>query len=272
MRCFTDEDAHLLSIVASHGSLAIENAQAYEAIQNLEEAKRKFVLLVTHELRSPLGVVHSLLKTISGGYAGTLSDLQADMIERALRRTTFLQTLIDDLLNLAASKTGLRMARQTEPVDLAALIQGVFDRYEIPAKAKKIDMQLHLSASCPLTIAANVEELDRAVTNLVSNAVKYTPEGGAVTLALRKQSQTARLTVTDSGIGIPEDALPHLFEEFFRAPNAKAQVKQGTGLGLVIAKDIVTRYGGTIRVSSELNQGTTFAVVLPLLNTDTPAT
>ncbi|MCJ7552228.1 MAG: GAF domain-containing sensor histidine kinase [Anaerolineae bacterium] len=272
VRRFTDEDVQLLRIVAGHGSLAIENALAYEAIQSLEESKRKFVLLVTHELRSPLGVVHSLLRTISGGYAGTLPDLQAELIERALRRTTFLQTLIDDLLNLAASKTGLRILRQTEPVDLTALILGIFDRYKIPAEAKKIDMQHHISASCPLTIAANVDELDRAVTNLVSNAVKYTPEGGTVTLTLEKQSRTAQLTVTDSGIGIPEDALPHLFEEFYRAPNAKAQVKQGTGLGLVITKDIVTRYGGTIRVSSELNQGTTIAVVLPLLSTDTPVT
>ena len=272
VRDFTDDDVHLLRIVASHGSLAIENALAYEAIQSLEEAKRKFVLLVTHELRSPLGAVHSLLQTISGGYSGTLPDLQADLIERALRHTTFLQTLIDDLLNLAASKTGLRMVRLTEPVDLKTLTRGICDRYKIPAETKKIDLQLRVSASCPLTIAANVEELDRAVTNLVSNAVKYKPEGGTVTLTLEKRSQTALLTVTDSGIGIPEDALPHLLEEFYRAPNAKAQVKQGTGLGLVITKDTVNRCAGTVRVSSELNQGTTFAVVLPLLTTDTLAT
>ena len=109
-------------------------------------------------------------------------------------------------------------------------------------------------------------------TPLHETLSKYTPEGGTVTLTLEKRSQTALLTVTDSGIGIPEDALPHLFEEFYRAPNAKAQVKQGTGLGLVITKDTVNRCAGTVRVSSELNQGTTFAVVLPLLTTDTLAT
>ena len=261
---FTEEDAQFLRTVASHGSIAIENAMAYEAIEHLEEAKRKFVLLVTHEVRSPLGVVRSLLNTLSGGYAGKLTDLQADMVDRAVRRTEFLQTLIDDLLDLAAGKTGLRMTNATEPVELQALVRGIAERYHVPAEEKQIALQLHIASDDPLIVVANQEELDRAVTNLVSNAVKYTPAGGSVTLSLSRSGGAATLTVTDTGIGIPEDALPHLFEEFYRAPNAKAQVKQGTGLGLVIAKDIVSRYGGTIGVSSTLNQGTTFSVVLPV--------
>jgi signal transduction histidine kinase len=115
-------------------------------------------------------------------------------------------------------------------------------------------------------VAAHAEELDRALTNLVSNAVKYTPEGGRVEIGLKTISGRAHLTVSDSGIGIPEEALPHLFEEFYRAPNAKAKVKQGTGLGLVITKDIINRYDGTIRVKSTEGKGTTFTVVLPLLS------
>ena len=96
--CFTEEDEQFLSTVASQGSIAIQNAMAYEAMQNLEEAKRKFILMVTHELRSPVGVVRSLLRTMTGGYAGELSPLQLDMTQRALRRADFLQTFIDDLL------------------------------------------------------------------------------------------------------------------------------------------------------------------------------
>jgi signal transduction histidine kinase len=266
VHCFTDEDIQFLSTVASHGSIAIENAMAYEAVQNLEEAKRKFVLLVTHELRSPVGVVRSLLRTLAGGYAGELSELQTDMIGRALRRTEFLQTLIDDLLNLAEGKTGLRQQRETEPVDLREVLDSVLARYRVPAEEKQIEMLVDIADPDPVCVAAHAEELDRALTNLVSNAVKYTPEGGRVEIGLKTISGRAHLTVSDSGIGIPEEALPHLFEEFYRAPNAKAKVKQGTGLGLVITKDIINRYDGTIRVKSTEGKGTTFTVVLPLLS------
>ena len=266
---FADEDAQFLRTVASHGSVAIENAMAYEAIQHLDEAKRKFVLMVTHELRSPLGVVRSLLNTLAGGYAGRLSDLQADMIGRALRRADFLQTLIDDMLDLAAGKAGLRVTTGTEPIELGPLVHGILERYRVPAEEKRIGLSLETpqppgERTPPLIVTANREELDRAITNLVTNALKYTPAEGAVTLTLRKEQLRAVLIVSDTGIGIPEEALPHLFEEFYRAPNAKAQVKQGTGLGLVITKDIVTRYGGTISVRSAPGQGTTFTVILPL--------
>jgi signal transduction histidine kinase len=260
--CFTEDDAQFLVTVARYGSIAIENAMAYEAVQNLEEAKRKFVLMVTHELRSPVSVVRSLLGTLGGGYAGPLSEVQAHIIERAARRSEFLQTLIDDLLDLAGGKTGLRTGWVAEPVDLCAIVDGVAERYRIPAEEKHIVFRLDRPEAC-LRVLANRDELDRAMTNLISNAVKYTPEGGAVTVTLGGEGAAIRLQVQDSGIGIPEEALPHLFEEFYRAPNARAQVKQGTGLGLVIAKDIVTRYGGTIRVDSGEDRGTTFTVLLP---------
>lgn len=260
---FTTSDKQYLSTVASHGSIAIENALAYEALQNLDEAKRKFILMVTHELRSPVGVVRSLLRTLSGGYAGTLTDLQLDMISRALRRSDFLQTLIDDLLDLAAGKTGLRVEQSPEPMDLGALVNQIVARYHVPAEEKHIELHLALDP-VPFFVVGIVEQLDRAYNNLISNAIKYTPEGGRVTITLEKTEAYVRFKVADTGIGIAADALPHLFEEFYRAPNAKAQVKQGTGLGLAIAKDIITRYHGTINVESTENKGTTITVLLPL--------
>lgn len=260
--CFTEDDAHFLATVARYGSIAIENAMAYEALQNLEEAKRKFVLTVTHELRSPVSVVRSLLSTVAGGYAGPLSEVQADMVDRALRRSEFLQTLIDDLLDLAGGKTGLRMVQQAEPLDLCALVNDVAERYRVSAEEKQITFRIDRPDTC-LNVLANREEIDRAMTNLISNAVKYTPEGGTVTVTLAGEESRIRAEVRDSGIGIPEEALPHLFEEFYRAPNARAQVQQGTGLGLVITKDILTRYGGSIRVDSAEGRGTTFTVLLP---------
>jgi signal transduction histidine kinase len=272
VRCFTDDDAQYLSTVASHGTIAIENAMAYEAVQNLEEAKRKFVLMVTHELRSPVSVVRSLLNTMAQGYAGELEELQADMVGRALRRTEFLQTLIDDLLDLAAGKAGLRQSDRREPVHLQQVIEGIAERYQVPATEKEIELVVDVVTDKPFYVSADTEELDRALTNLVSNAVKYTPNGGEVRITLSEQMDNARLDISDTGIGIPEASQTHLFEEFYRAPNAKAQVKQGTGLGLVITKDIITRYGGTIRVDSTAGEGTTFTLLLPLAPSPGPVT
>ena len=262
---FTESDIAFLSAAASHGSIAIENAMAYQSIQNLEEAKRKFILTVTHELRSPVGVVKSLLRTLMDGYAGQLAELQQDMIARALRRTDFLQTLIDDLLNLAAGKTGLRLVQEAEPIDLGSVLNSVVERYTIPAAEKNIRLQLQIESDKPFTVLSTAEELDRVFNNLVSNAVKYTPEDGTVTVKLRRTRGEAQVEVSDTGIGIPEESLPHLFEEFYRAPNAKARVKEGTGLGLVVVKEIVTRHGGYTQVDSTLGKGTTITVTLPLL-------
>jgi signal transduction histidine kinase len=261
--CFNEDDKQYLATVANHGSIAIENALAYAALRNLDEAKRKFILTVTHELRSPVGVVRSLLRTLTGGYAGALTDVQADMLNRALRRTDFLQTLIDDLLDLAAGKTGLRMEEAMQPISLNQIVAQVVERHTIPATEKHIALTLE-APDAPLTILGVAEQLDRAFNNLVSNAIKYTPEGGHVTVCLQATEGQAQLTVSDTGIGIPEEAQVHLFEEFYRAPNAKAQSKEGTGLGLVITKDILTRYGCMIRVKSALGQGTTFTVTCPL--------
>jgi signal transduction histidine kinase len=265
--CFSEEDKQFLNTVASQGSIAIQNAMAYEAVQSLEEAKRKFILMITHDLRSPVGVIRSLLRTLSGGYAGELSTLQLDMTNRALRRANFLQTLIDDLLDLAAQKTGLRLQKDREMVNLSDVLENLIERYTVPAEEKHIQLFYHQNGTQPLMVKATTADLDRAITNIISNAIKYTPDGGDINIRLQQNAANAELTIKDSGIGIPEDALPHLFEEFYRAPNARAQIKEGTGLGLIISKDIITGYGGTIRVSSRENSGTTFTIILPLAST-----
>jgi two-component system sensor histidine kinase VicK len=269
--CFDEDDRQFLNTVASQGSIAIQNAMAYQAVQNLEEAKRKFILMVTHELRSPLGVIRSLLRTLVGGFAGELSTKQLDMTERALRRADFLQTLIDDLLDLAAQKTGLKLTNKLETVDIVDVLEEILKRYAVPADEKNIKVHVDISKAEDYAIEANTNEIDRAITNIISNAIKYTPDSGDISVHLKRSANNAELTISDSGIGIPEDALPHLFEEFYRAPNAKAQIKEGTGLGLIISKDIITRYGGTIRVSSQEDKGSTFTILLPLTTVFIPA-
>ncbi len=262
---FTEDDSTFLSAMASEGSIAIENAMAYRELGRLDEMKSRFVLTVTHELRSPVAVIRSLLQTLRAGYAGELTHGQRDMLERVLHRADFLQAMINDLLDLAAGKNeiGLRQEERV-PVRLDEVVRQVVERFEASALEHRVSLKYQLPEGSAAIISANPEGVDRILNNLVSNAVRYTPSGGRVTVSLNVEADTARIEVADTGIGIPEESLCHLYEEFYRAPNAKAEVKEGTGLGLSIAKDLVIRYGGQIAVRSKVGQGTTFVLTFPL--------
>jgi len=264
---FTDADSSFLAAMASQGSIALENAMAYRALSQLDELKSRFVLTVTHELRSPVGVILSLLRTMEAEYTGTLSDDQKNIVSRMIRRAGFLQTLIDDLLDLAAGKNAMRLKEELVAVRLDGILPQVVERYETAAREKQLLLEYRSQTMEPVTIIATAEGVDRIFDNLVSNAVKYTPEGGSIAVELSMERGMARVEVADTGIGIPEESLHHLHEEFYRAPNAKAQVKEGTGLGLAITRDLVTRYGGKIRVQSTVGQGARFFVTFPLAET-----
>jgi len=217
--------------------------------------------VLTHELRSPARVTSSLLNVLSRGHAGELNDRQADLVNRARRRIQVLETLIDDLLDLAAAKADGLAGTEYASVPLDELITQVVARYEPLADEKGISV--HVSAlDGGLTAWGDRAELDRILNNLVGNAVKYT-QAGSVEVRAERTDGWIRITVADTGIGIPADALPRLFQEFFRAGNAKASGETGTGLGLAIVKDLVERYGGQIDVESVEGQGTTFVVLLP---------
>jgi signal transduction histidine kinase len=263
---FSKEDEAFLSATAAQGSIAIENALAYQTIQQLDNMKSQFVRMVTHELRSPVSVSRSLLRTIVAGYAGDLNPQQRDILERANHRMEFLQSLIDDLLDLAAGKAQIKTNEILERVNVVETLRAVIERYEIPAREKNIQLSNVMNIDQEkLDVMATKDGLDRVINNLVSNAVKYTPPAGRVTVELSVINGEVLLSVSDTGIGIPEESLGHLFEEFYRAPNAKELEQEGTGLGLVIVKDTLAKYGGIISVQSKVNEGTKFTINLPLL-------
>ena len=259
---FTEDDAAFLGAIAAQGAVAIENAQAYQMLEDLDESKSQFVRIVTHELRSPVQVVISLLNVLDRGYVGDLNEKQADLVGRARRRIEFLQTLIDDLLDLAAGKADVLATTERGLVSLSEVLGEVQSRYEARAQEKGLALQAEYPDE-NLTVWGDRAELDRMLNNLVSNAVKYTARG-EVRLSLERNLGSARIVVSDSGIGIPDDALPDLFQEFFRAKNARQVKESGTGLGLSIVKDLVERYGGEIEVDSVVDRGTTFTLTLPL--------
>jgi signal transduction histidine kinase len=263
---FSTNDEAFLSAIAAQGSIAIENALAYQAVDRLDKAKGQFIRIVSHELRSPVSVTRSLLRTLIKGYAGELTDQQVDMLERASRRLDFLQRLVDDLLDLAAGRTDIREKEIIEPLDLAVEVQRVVKRFEIAAREKKVDLVWqNKSGDQKVFVLASVDSMDRVMNNLVSNAVKYTLQNGRISVTLTKSDGEAQLSIEDTGIGIPAESMSHLFDEFYRAPNARALEKEGTGLGLPITKDILTRLGGRLQIRSKENVGTCITVTLPAI-------
>ncbi len=261
---FGDEDVEFLQAVAAQGGVAIEHAKAFRLLATLDRDKSRFLRMTTHELRSPVRVTESLLMTLRDGYAGPLQPEQLELLERAQRRLHSLHALVDDLLGLAAGKAALTTA-QPQIVDLGALVRDASERYRALADEKRLALAVRVPEE-PLMLECDPVDLDRIVTNIVGNAVKYTREG-SVLVTLAHDGPHARFEVTDTGIGISEEAQSHLFEEFYRAPNARQLEESGTGLGLAIVRHLVERWKGRITVSSREGAGTTFRIEFACLET-----
>jgi signal transduction histidine kinase len=218
--------------------------------------------MVTHELRSPVSGAQSLVRTLLHSRGAELNPQQRDIVTRIEARLDLLMALIDDLLALAASKT-VGQEEQLEGILLQPVLEQVIGRLTPEAEAKQIRLNLDAPVRV-LAVHATEEGLARVFINLIGNAIKYTPTGGRVDVTVVERLGTAGVSVADTGIGIPRADLPHLWEEFFRAGNAKRSGIKGTGLGLSIVKQLVDHFGGLIEVHSVEGEGTTFNVTLPL--------
>lgn len=255
-------DAAKLSPLADLGAAIIASVRRMAELEKLEANKSQFIRVATHELRSPVTVAQSLVRSVLKRYAGELTEQQVDVFTRISRRLDLLESLINDLLDLAAGKApGFA---DEGPVVLNASIGRAMLLLQPRAEEKNLALTLRPCRD-QLVVQGTEEGLDRILVNLISNAVKYTPPGGTVTVSVQQVDGQAQVEVSDTGIGIPEEALPHLFEEFYRASNAKA-TETGTGLGLAIVKDLVERYRGRIQVKSTVGVGTTFTVMFPLFS------
>ena len=261
VRHFTQEETDFLMALASQGAAAIQNARAFRQLQELEEAKSRFVLTVTHELKAPVAALQSQFAVLGGGYAGQLTERQQVLIDRAAHRLVRLQELLRDLLALGALKDRLPQHKKTE-LNLPELVRRVAEIIQPEAEARGVTVTLSLPET-PLLFRTTEEDIQRLVGNLLENAVKYTAQGGQVSLTLRPDDSRITLIISDSGIGISPEAMPHIFEEFYRAANVKEIATEGTGLGLSLVKRIVDLYQGQVGVESELGRGTTFTVTLP---------
>lgn len=259
---FTMKDADFLQAIAHQSAAAIENAQTYAALQQVEQQRTQFVRQVTHELRSPVTGAQSLLRVLLHNMAGELTPQQQDIVGRLENRMGTLLELITDLLALAASKS-FDQRQELEAITLQPLIQAIVESFKHQAAEKDIQLDLTMSETL-LRVRATEDGLKRVAENLIGNAVKYTLEGGSVTVNVTKETNCAVLTVTDTGIGIPDEALEKLGEEFYRAPNVRHSGIPGTGLGIAIVKQFVASFGGLMSIQSTVGTGTTITITLPL--------
>jgi len=263
---FSQDDIPFVEAITSQTGIALSHALQYQTLAETEIAKSRFVRTVTHELRAPVAGAQSLIRNLTQGYAGELTSLQSDILIRIENRLDFLQDLITDLLDLAAGKERRLQDLTCQPLDITDYLQRICDTFKDQARAKSITLESNADLLPSLWIRAHAEGLQRILSNLIGNAIKYTPENGSVSATLSWDDIWVELKISDTGIGIPEEDISHIFEEFFRAKNAREREKHSTGLGLAIVKQLVESFEGQITVSSTLGEGTTFIVHLPLLN------
>jgi two-component system sensor histidine kinase BaeS len=247
-------------------------------VQELERAdhrRREMAADVAHELRTPLHI-------IQGNLEGILDDVYAptaEHIEATLEETRALARLVEDLRTLSLAEAG-QLPLVLEPVDVRELLDDVVTSFSGQAEAAGIALRVETGpedvaagASDALAVVADVGRLDQVLGNLVANALRYTPAGGTIALragplsegaARRTKADGVRITVRDTGAGIPAEDLPYLFDRFWRGDRARARADGGhSGLGLAIARQLVQSHGGQIAVESEVGAGTTFTIDLP---------
>lgn len=234
--------------------------EAANRLRKLDKIRNDFVASVSHDLRTPLTSVVGSLELLLDGAAGEVDSRQRRLLTVADRNARRLDSLVSDLLLLSRIESGsLRM--ELADVSLTDVVDGAL---EALAPQRTADVQIAVAKPTePVLVRGDPDQLERVAINLVGNALKFTPPTGQVTVQVCADPQDAQLIVSDTGIGVPDEELPHIFDQFFRSSRAQRENRPGTGLGLTIAKSIVEQHSGTIRARNNPAGGTTFAITLP---------
>lgn len=217
---------------------------------------RQFSTDVSHELRTPLTVVRGQLEVAL--FTAKTTEQYREAMVNALEDVDRLSNIVRALLMLSQAESGQLLLQRTQ-LDFAELLRDQVDQYQIPAEAQGVDLTAELPAAC--IIHGDKIQIERMVSNLLGNAIKYTPASGHVRARLAVEGGAVKFTVEDTGVGISPDHLPHIFDRFYRVPSADPE--KGLGLGLSFVSWIVKAHGGVVAVESELHKGTRFTVSLP---------
>lgn len=231
-----------------------------EKLENLDRARNEFVSNASHELKTPLSAIKVLAESLIH-MGGDVPEIYIEFLNDINKEIDRLNAIITDLLSL------VKMDSQETPVDfevldLSDLVERTVKSLEILAQRKNITLDTMIEQD--VTIKGDAPKLQQAISNLVDNAIKYTPEGGRVMVDVYIGDDQGIVKISDTGIGIPTEDIPHIFDRFFRVDKARSRYTGGTGLGLSITQKIVLMHDGNIRVDSKEGRGTTFFVSLPL--------
>ncbi|MBU0734590.1 MAG: HAMP domain-containing histidine kinase, partial [Proteobacteria bacterium] len=260
-RTFSQDEIDFLSALAAQGAISLENARIYDTLEKQDRAKSEFIMMMTHEMKGPLMAIQGLLDVMQKGYVGDLTDKQKDLIDRMRRRIKSLMEVITGLLDIYEWQSQ-RPDAKLIPLSLKEQTQRAVDLFRTSAREKGLTLDTDVPDE-DLILKASVDEIEKVLNNLITNAIKYTPIGGTILIALSASGGRVILTVKDTGIGIAAGEIPKIFDEFFRTKSAKKIDPYGKGLGLSLVKQIVESLGGTISVKSEEGKGSAFILTFP---------
>jgi two-component system OmpR family sensor kinase/two-component system sensor histidine kinase BaeS len=228
-----------------------------ESLERAEATRRGMTADIAHELRNPLAVQRASLEAMQDG----VYPLTTENLEQVLEQNRLLSRLVEDLRTLALADAG-QLTLERAPTDLPALVRGVVERFTPAAAARQVRLDLDLPAAPTVPISLDPMRIEQILGNLLSNALRHTPEGGQIHLKLASTPGAVSLSVRDSGPGIPAEALPHLFERFYRADKARSREAGGSGLGLAIARQLAEAHGATLTAANHPEGGAVFTLML----------
>lgn len=261
-KSFSEANVQFLTRLAARAAIAIEKARLYQAVQQANLAKSKFVSVVSHELRIPMTSIKGYTDLILKGAAGEVSDQQSKFLEIIQNNVGRMSVLVSDLSDISRIEMG-RLKLEPAMVQLHEYIEETIQRLQHRLAEKKHITELKLSEALP-AVFADPDRLVQVLTNLVSNANKYTPEGGKIRIRARQEGEFVRIEVIDNGIGIQAEDQAKLFTQFFRSDDPLVREQQGWGLGLNLTKRLIELMGGTIRAESVPGKGSNFWFTLPI--------
>ena len=255
--------AHTAAVKSEEGEVlgTVTVLEDMTYLLELDRMKGDFIAMVSHELRSPISAITQNINLILDGLAGDTSEKQRHLLARAKERSKGLLDLIANLLELSKIEAGVAMQCK-EPLQVGEVVGKVVELMEGEAQAKEISLTSRVDAHLP-PVLGDKANLEGVFTNLVSNAIKYTPKGGKIRITVSPDGDYVKTVVQDSGIGISKEDLPRIFDKFSRITSEKTRGIVGAGLGLSIVKNIVEAHLGSISVQSKEGKGTTFTVLLP---------
>ncbi|MGD9188189.1 MAG: response regulator [Desulfobacteraceae bacterium] len=233
------------------------------AEKQMDQMKSDFVSMVSHEVRGPLNSVLMQHQVVLDGLAGDITPKQRDILQRASKKISALANLSSELLDLSKMESGL-INMEKEELALASIIPDQVAFHQVKAQDKAICLELRQLPELP-PVLANRINMEVVLSNLISNAIRYTPEKGSITVSAHRDADYVCLQVSDTGFGIAPEDLERIFSRFYRVKNEQTRYIVGTGLGLPIVKGIVDAHNGRIEVESQVGQGSTFSVFIPIV-------